>query len=160
MTADTPVPFDLRSVWHQLEYENNETRQVVGDPDTVCQVGAGDAQTLLPPTFQHYGAGNQPPHKSPVFGTYGRIPELLRIGLMDPRLQFFQEPQGDPQGDDPLVETMREWLGDLKPISVLDFSGVPAEASELAIGVVMNLIFEAAVRTPPDGPGIGRPSPV
>jgi hypothetical protein len=55
---------------------------------------------------------------------------------------------------------MREWLGDSKPISVLDFSGVPAEASELAIGVVMNLIFEMAVRTPPEGPGIGRPSPV
>ena len=45
-------------------------------------------------------------------------------------------------------------------MSVLDFSGVPAEASELAIGVVLNLLFEAAVRTPVMGPGIGRPQPV
>lgn len=55
---------------------------------------------------------------------------------------------------------MAEWLGGDKPVSVLDFSGVPAEASELAIGVVLNLLFEAAVRTPAAGAGIGRPRPV
>jgi DNA helicase HerA-like ATPase len=43
---------------------------------------------------------------------------------------------------------------------VLDFSGVPSQASELAIGVVLNLLFEAAVRTTADSPGIGRPRPV
>jgi len=55
---------------------------------------------------------------------------------------------------------MLEWLGATKPVSILDFAGVPEEAAELAIGVVMDLLFELAVRSPPDGPGIGRPSPV
>jgi uncharacterized protein len=160
VTSDTPVPFDLRSVWHRLEYENNETRQAANDPATVCLEDPGDPETLQPPRFQHYGPGNQPPNRSPVYGTYGRVPELLRNGLLDPRLRFFQEPVGEPEGTDPLLETMREWLGGTRPISVLDFAGVPTEASELAIGVVMNLIFEIAVRTPPGGPGIGRPSPV
>ena len=26
VTSDTPVPFDLRPIWHQLEYDNRETR--------------------------------------------------------------------------------------------------------------------------------------
>jgi DNA helicase HerA-like ATPase len=55
---------------------------------------------------------------------------------------------------------MASWLGGKRPVSVLDFSGVPAHASELAIGVVLNLLFEAAVRTTADGPGIGRSRPV
>jgi DNA helicase HerA-like ATPase len=55
---------------------------------------------------------------------------------------------------------MQEWLGREHPISVLDFSGVPSVASDLAIGVILNLLFEVAIRTERDGPGIGRPSPV
>jgi uncharacterized protein len=160
VTSDTPVPFDLREVWYQLEYENSETRQDRQDPATARVVDPGDPKDLRAPSFEHYGAGNQPPHQSPIYGTYGRVPELLRSGLQDPRLKFFQEPKGATDGNDPLVETMQEWLGGAKPISVLNFSGVPTEASELAIGVVLNLIFEVAVRTAPSGPGIGRPSPV
>ena len=115
---------------------------------------------MKPARFKQYGAGNSPPHKSPQFGSYGNVPERLRIGLRDPRLRFFLEPEGDPDGTDPLVGIIQEWLGEDRPVSVLDFNGVPAEASEAAIGVVLSLLFEVAVRSPVDGPGIGRPNPV
>ena len=26
VTADTPIPFDIRAIWHKLDWENNETR--------------------------------------------------------------------------------------------------------------------------------------
>ena len=55
---------------------------------------------------------------------------------------------------------MQDWLGGVRPLSVLDFSGVPSIAADLAIGVVLNLIFEVAIRCKPCDPGIGRPSPV
>ena len=45
-------------------------------------------------------------------------------------------------------------------MSVLDFSGVPSLAADLAIGVVLNLIFEVSIRCNFGGSGIGRPSPV
>lgn len=160
VTSDTPVPFDLRSIWHQLDYENNETRMTPKDPDSVCEDDPGQAAALTPARFTPYGQGGAAPFKGPMHGTHGSTPELLRLGLLDPRLQFFQEPQGDPDGEDPLVGVMATWLGEDRPVSVLDFSGVPAEASELAIGVVLSLLFEAAVRTPADGIGIGRPRPV
>jgi hypothetical protein len=160
VTSDTPVPFDLRTVWHRLDYDNRETRMNKGDPGTVCEEDSGDPSALRSARFRPYNPAGQAPHQGPFFGTYGAIPELLRLGLRDPRLHFFQEPTGEPAGEDPLISVLSEWLGDLRPVSVLDFSGVPAEAADLAIGVVLNLLFELAVRTPPDGPGIGRPSPV
>ncbi len=160
VTADTPVPFDLRPIWHQLDWENNETRKVAKDPDSVCVQEPGDAASLTPARFAPYGQGGAAPFKGPQHSNHGSTAELLRLGLLDPRLAFFQKPDGDPDGTDPLVDVMTAWLGRERPVSVLDFSGVPAEASELAIGVVLNLLFEAAVRTPPHGVGIGRPRPV
>jgi hypothetical protein len=95
-----------------------------------------------------------------MYGVYGTTPDLLRLGLLDPQLRFFQEPIGTAQGPDPLVEVMQEWLGGEKPISVLDFSGVPSTAADLAVGVVLSLLFEVSLRSEPGGPGVGRPSPV
>jgi len=160
VTADTPVPFDLRSVWYQLDTENNETRANAADPRTVRQIDPGNAAALIPAQYEPYGPGGQPPHKGPYHGVYGNAPDLLRLGLLDPQLHFFQEPAGNLAGQDPMVSVVQEWLGGERPISVLDFSGVPSGASDVAIGVVLSLIFEVSVRSEPDGPGIGRPSPV
>lgn len=160
VTADTPVPFDIRPIWHQLDAENHETRMSAGDASTVCQTDPGDPATLRSAQFQPHGPGGQAPHKGPFHGTHGTTPDLLRLGLLEPRLRFFQEPAGEPQGNDPLVGVMQDWLGGVHPVSVLDFNGVPSEAADLAIGVVLNLIFEVSLRCQPGGPGIGRPSPV
>ncbi len=160
VTADTPVPFDIRPIWHRLDAENHETRSTKADPATACQTDPGDAATLRSAQFQPYNPGGQAPHQAPYYSAFGTTPDLLRLGLLDPRLRFFQEPDGDPAGDDPLVGVMQQWLGDGHPISVLDFSGVPSEAADLAIGVILNLIFEVALRSELNGPGIGRPSPV
>ena len=160
VTADTPVPFDIRPVWHQLDAENRETRHTVGDPDTACRTSEGDPAALTSATFEPYGPGGTPPHKGPYYGAYGTMPDLLRLGLLDPQLRFFQEPGADPDGGDPLIGVMHDWLGGTKPVSVLDFSGVPTLAAELAIGVILNLIFEVSLRCNEDGPGIGRPNPV
>jgi uncharacterized protein len=160
VTADTPIPFDIRPIWLKLDSENRETRNNKSDPATTCLVGAGDAPTLKPAQYEPYNPASQKPHQSPTYGTYGTIPDLLRLGLLDPRLRFFQQPMGDPHGHDPLVETVQEWLGGEKPISVLDFSGVPATAADVAIGVILNLLFEVSVRSEHGGAGIGRPDPV
>jgi len=160
VTADTPVPFDIRAIWHKLDAENRETRMNKSDANTVCRTEPGDAATLRPSQFQAYGQGGAAPHQAPTYGVYGTSPDLLRLGLLDPQLRFFQEPVGDPHGDDPLVEVMQEWLGLEQPISVLDFSGVPSGAADLAVGVVLNLLFEVSLRGVKGGPGIGRPSPV
>jgi len=160
ITSDTPIPFDLRAVWLAIDMENRETRTNKNDATTACLEDPGDAATLQSARFTPYGPGGQPPHQAPTFGLYGTMPDLLRLGLLDPQLRFLQEPAGDPQGPDPLLPVVQEWLGGAKPLSVLDFSGVPGVATDMAIGVVLNLLFEVCLRTEPGGPGVGRPSPV
>ena len=73
VTADTPIPFDLRSVWHQLDAENNETRVNVKDPTTAAIEEPGDPATLTPTRFSHYGPGGASPHKGPFHGTTPRF---------------------------------------------------------------------------------------
>jgi hypothetical protein len=160
VTADTPVPFDIRPIWLKLDAENRETRKSKGDPTTACLINPGEAATLRPAQFEPYGPAGQPPHQSPLYGTYGTSPDLLRLGLIDPQLRFFQEPAGDLRGVDPLVGVIKDWLGNESPISVLDFSGVSTAAADIAVGVVLNLLFEVSLRSVENGPGIGRASPV
>ncbi|ELY97354.1 ATPase AAA [Natrialba asiatica DSM 12278] len=160
VSSETPIPFDIRSIWHKIDAENRETRQVTDDPETACQTDPGDAGDLEPAQYEPYGPAGQPPNKGPKYNHYGNSPEHLRLGLLDPQLRFFQRPLGDPTGEDPLVEVTKGWLGGEKPISVLDFSGVPNQTADIAIGVVLDLLFELALRSDADGRGIGRPSPV
>lgn len=160
VTADTPVPFDIREVWLKLDSENRETRNVKNDPATACLETEGDPKTLTPNAYTPHGAGAQPPMQNPFFGVHGSTPELVRLGLLDPRLAFLLEPAGTPNGPDPLVAAVDSWIGGRKPVSVLDFNGVPEDAAELAIGVILKLLFDVAIRTPNGDDGIGRPSPV
>lgn len=160
VTADTPTPFDIFEVWHQLDSENRETRTNKNDPSTVRKISNGDPATLVPAEYEPYGPGGQAPQQGPNYNSHGTIPELLRLGLQDPQLAFLRGPVGTPAGPDPLEASIHEWLGGTKATSVLDFSGVPQEAAELAIGVILRILFETVIRTPHDGPGIGRPRPV
>ena len=112
------------------------------------------------PQFEPYGPGTNPPSQGANFGTYGNTPTQLRLGLLNPELRFFHRMSASPDGPDPLIEAVQEWLGGTNPISVLDFSGVPAEAADLAVGAVMKLVFELALLSDAEGPGIGRPQPV
>lgn len=159
ITADTPIPFDIKAIWYKLDKENRETRMIKEDPSTSCLEDKGNAAKLTPAQFTPYGQGSATPHQAPRYGSHTSTPDLLRLGLLDPQLTFFQEPKGNPIGNDPLIGVIRSWLGDDKPVSVLDFSGVPAHASELAIGVVIDLLFKVAVRSGSEN-GIGRSRPV
>jgi DNA helicase HerA-like ATPase len=58
-----------------------------------------------------------------------------------------------------LASRIQEWLGGGRGVSVLDFSGVASEATDVAVGVVLSLLFEVAVSSPPDS-GIGRARPL
>src|SRR5258706_8251120 len=68
VTADTPVPFDIRPVWHQLDAENRETRTSKGDPTTACRTDPGDAGALRQAQFRPYNPAGQAPHQAPTYG--------------------------------------------------------------------------------------------
>ena len=157
ITADTPVPFNLRRVWHELDFENRQTvtSKTDGEP---CIETRGDIATLTPTKFTRYEQGNVAPFKATTYGHYTPVPERLRLRLLDRRFRFFLE-EPDPADPDPLPDIVSDWLGVDKPISVLDFSGVPRDVADVAIGVVLQLLFELATRGTRND-GIGRHRPV
>lgn len=158
ITADTPIPFNLKKVWYELTFENTATysdSKGSGDP---CVEDEGDETSLKPPKFTAYALGGKSPFKGPTYGYYQTIPDRLRLAILDNRFKFFLEPSGNEGDSDPLPQVICDWLGHSKPVSVLDFSGVPAELTDLAIGVILQLLFEVALRC--KNQGIGRPRPV
>lgn len=157
ITADTPVPFDIRKVWYDFDYANRVTVTSKTDDGEDCVESSGDPSTLTAARFTPYGPTKDEPVKGSTHGFYAPAPERLKARLQDERFEFFLS-QPDPGQPDPLVRQAQEWLGGDKPISVLDFSGVPGDVADLAIGVVLNLIYELAVRS--DDKGIGRNRPV
>jgi uncharacterized protein DUF87 len=158
VTADTPIPFDLRNVWSQLDYDNNAVFEKLKGEGTAQVEEPGKPEALKPTKFKPYGLGSQAPFKGTTHGHYGTAPDRMRLRLADPRFRFLLEPAGALDGSDPLVSVIQEWLGDDKPVSVLDFSGVPGNATDLAVGIILQLLLELALWSRDDG--IGRPRPV
>lgn len=159
INCDTPIPFDIRNVWFSLDSENRATYDKGVGQGTIQIDILGDAATLKPSVFKPYSQGNLAPFRGSAYGTFGTAPELMRQRILDERYRFFLEPPVDTNLGDPLPDIVNDWLGNELPISILDFSGVPSEMADLAIGVVLQLLFEVAVRSPV-GCGIGRACPV
>lgn len=157
ITADTPIPFDLREVWYQLERDNRAT-YTTREFNAESIRAEGDKVKLIPPEYAPPGAGASPPFRGPRMDQFGNLPERMRMRMRDPRLRFFFDFDSLSYDSDVLEIVLRSWLGGERPISVMDFSGVPADVADLAIGAVLQIIFETALRS--RAHGIGRSTPV
>ncbi len=148
VTADTPIPFNLKQIWHDMMvYDNanwdDEEKTVASFADK------GDAETLSPPKFKPPSAGKAAPHKGNG-GVMKKQLDLMRSRLLDNQFSFFMSP-GDWQPDadlkvkKDLAELIKNWLGHDKPITILDLSGMPSTRLDLLLGSVLDIIFESAL---------------
>jgi hypothetical protein len=159
VSADSPTPYDIRKLWYLMDFENNATYPKVGDQGDACVEGEGSATDLAPARFKSYGQGGAAPFKGKRHGAWQTLPEKIRNRLLDPRFQFLRREWPDAASPDPLVPVLQQWLGGDRPVSVLDLSGAASEAADVAIGVILSLLFELAVASTSDK-GIGRGRPV
>lgn len=158
INSDTPIPFDLREVWFELDTANRRTHSDTAKTQDAL-VSDGDAQTLTSSVFEPYKAGSVLPNKGAEHGNFGTIPDQIRRSLTEPRLAFLGI--GDlveAKANDPLPSIVTSLLGDQKRISLLDISGIPSDVANFAVGIVLNVLFELSWRGREDG--IGRNNPV
>ncbi len=157
ITADTPVPYDLRRVWYELDFDNRAIARESKTSGKYAVTDKGSAEKLVPATFEQYAPGG--PFQGPTFGQFRPLPDRMLVRLKDPKFQFLSRSFPDPADPDPLPDILSQWLGRAKPVSVLDFSSAPSDASDVAIGAVLSLLFDVAIACPADA-GIGRNRPV
>lgn len=148
LTADSPLPFSLKSLWAKLidpeiKTWNENTQQ------TSAQTAAGDAEALIAPTYPLPGPGGAPPfaNKTNVLSIRRQL-DQLRSRLLDKKYDFMLHPgpwepdlAGAPASD--LPELLESWLGHDKPITVLDLSGVPSLVLMRLVGGILNIIYES-----------------
>lgn len=141
ITAESPVPFDLRQLWYDFDRAERVT-YLDNQKKNEALVKEGNPATLTPAEFQPHTTLNTAPYKGspPVpMGTY--VPRLYNR-LRDARFDFLLNPgEYDGQRKD-LSDLMQDWLGHDRPITVFDLSNAPHEVVDLAIGAISRLLFD------------------
>ena len=77
-------------------------------------------------------------------GPYKRLKRRIQMLMADPRYQFIFRNQASPIPIENLVGRIFRIPVAGKPISILDFSGIPSEALNVVVSVVARLAFELA----------------
>ncbi len=166
ITADSPIPFDLRQVWYDLYEHDHATLRAKDDwgqkaykLDAEGNELRGSAADVIAPEYEPPGSGASPPHRgrpSPVMSGY-----LTKIAgrLRDPNYDFLTKVGCYDGVTADLGDLLRDWLAHDHCVTVLDLSGVPSEVTDTVVGAVTRVLFESLFWGR-DLPGIGRQRPL
>lgn len=163
VTVDTPLPFSVFQLWHDLyslqcsshsvSMSQNQTEatrayEQAGNP-LVNQIGNPD--TLERPRFRPLKDEKNDADKVYLgsYSTQARTHiDLLESKLRDPRMQFLFKPgewsvakDGTTSSD--LDALLTAWIGADSPISVFDLSGIPPVIVDDLVGAVLRILYDA-----------------
>ncbi|QEU04719.1 ATP-binding protein [Pseudomonas oryzihabitans] len=147
LTVDSPVPFSLKKLWHEL-IDFEVTTYTGQNRDEPAQEDAGDPEMLVPPKYQPHAMGPKGPFLNSAAKGIRRPLNLLRSRLLDRRYDFLLHPgdwepnlTGETKYD--LDKLLEGWLGHKKQITILDLSGVPSTVLTRLIGSILRIVYEA-----------------
>lgn len=159
--ADSPVPFSLNKLWHELYctefgtfYASNgshlDRKNWAYELDAAGKPILGDAETGTPPRFKKVKNVTGDPEKIQYMpdglnlrsqleslGSKLRVSRydfLLRAGDWHPNLAGAVAKN--------LAALMSNWLGSRKPVTILDLSGIPSAMTNDIIGVVLRVLYD------------------
>lgn len=157
LTVDSPVPFSIHKLWHDLHRLVNATHTAPPGPGQSEKTEAlldsrdlGDPMKVVPPKYkqQSLASGEEKIYLSGSPLNVRRQLESVASKLRDPRFNFLFKPggwtpdvKGVPEKD--LDSLLEQWLGSDKPISVLDLSGIPVSILTNLVGVLLRIIYDA-----------------
>jgi DNA helicase HerA-like ATPase len=148
ITADSPIPFDIRQMWYDFNREINASyKEAQGDKqtkETEELVKEGDAHKLIPAKFKPYSMGNVAPYKAKEQTMYVYERKILSR-LKDTRFDFMFNP-GDFYNTDSkydIDKLFRDWIDHEHRLTILDLSEVPFELIDISVGLITRLIFDS-----------------
>jgi Predicted ATPase len=146
ITADTPIPFDIKKVWFDLddfERQTFLTNDMNGPKATDI---LGDCAKLKSTKYKTVGIGSSGPFSNRFAKGIGKFLEGMRMKLMDKRYKFLFEP--DDLSSDAGGKTKKDldgllfdWIGS-KGVTVFDLSDVPSEIMISIIGTLLKIIYD------------------
>ncbi|WP_240200209.1 helicase HerA domain-containing protein [Paracoccus methylovorus] len=162
ITADSPVPFSLNKLWHDLYCREFGTYLSAGGANPSDQatwayecdpLGAkivGDAHAAVPPRFRKVKNVAADPEKinwlPDVLNIRGPLEALgarLRVARYDFLLKAGDwHPELDGTTTKTLADLVGQWLGSDKPITILDLSGIPSTVTNDIIGNILRVLYD------------------
>ena len=147
LTIDTPIPYSLKQLWHDLI--DAEVRTLDGpNRDQPAKISEGNAQNLVPPKYKPHAMGSSGPFLNTAAPGIKRQLVNLRSRLLDKQYDFMLhpgdwEPQLNGISRKDLPELLESWLGHQSPITILDLSGIPSQVLIRLIGSILKIVYEA-----------------
>lgn len=148
ITADSPIPFSARALWHRMNWLLNATFSVSNKDDqndsNAQMTSYGNPEELAPATFEPYSMGKDAPYKSKQQEFYGYEKKMLSR-LKDSRFDFLFNPGEYKTADSPkdLHNLLTDWIGSEKKLAILDLSGVPFEVLDITIGLITRFVYDS-----------------
>jgi len=148
VTADSPIPFSARKLWHEMNWWLNGTFSNSNKDDqtraTVQEINNGDCEALIPAQFTPYPTNNSAPFKSKHQEFYSYEKKILSR-LKDSRYDFLFNPGDYKNAESPkdLHNLLNEWIGSDKKLAILDLSGVPFEVLDITVGLITRFIYDS-----------------
>ncbi|QJD85944.1 ATP-binding protein [Cohnella herbarum] len=148
ITADSPIPFDIKKMWHDFNREVYGTFSKAGaieqNRDTEELENEGDFKNLIPAKFKPYSVSSAAPYKSKNETMYS-YEQKIHSRLKDSRYKFMFNPDeyNDIDSSKDLDSLIRNWIEHDERLSILDLSGVPFELIDITVGIVTRLIYDS-----------------
>jgi DNA helicase HerA-like ATPase len=149
ITADSPIPFSVKQLWFELDDFERQTFSEARKPETITTKKVeGNADNLISNEYEPASAGGGKPFLNhQAKGILGYL-DSMRSRLKDTRYEFLFQPGAYTPDLEcgvrkDLSELLFSWVGNNKPITILDISDVPSEIMMSVAGTLLNIIYEA-----------------
>ncbi|MFZ2322629.1 MAG: ATP-binding protein [Ignavibacteriaceae bacterium] len=148
ITADSPIPFNIRKIWYEMNWWLNATFSKSNKDDqtreTAKLLEESNYENLIGAKFTPYTMGATEPYKSKHQDFYNYEKKLLSR-IKDSRYDFLFNP-GDYKDIDSrkdLSNLLNEWIGSENKLAILDLSNVPFEVLDITIGLITRFVYDS-----------------
>lgn len=149
ITADSPIPFSIKQLWFDLDDFERQTFRESRKPETITELKVeGNPEKLISNEYEPASAGGGSPFlNNKAKGILGFL-ESIRVKLKNSNYNFLFTP-GELTPDlagkcnKDLNDLLLDWLGDEKPITILDLYGIPGEIMSSISGTLLKIVYDA-----------------
>ncbi|MFH0960114.1 MAG: ATP-binding protein [Pseudomonadota bacterium] len=149
VSADSPIPFNIRELWHYIYWWLNATfTEATAEKqgkDNACVESDGDCNKLEPPRFKPYVVGAAAPYKSKTYQEFYAYEKKLISRLRDSAYDFLFYPgdYADATSPKDLHDLLNDWIGGEERLTILDLAGVPFSVLDITVGLITRFVFDS-----------------